>query len=97
MKYLIWMVVALVVVFWVVRANRISARPGTGSGPGTGTGAAASGGNMPGEAARRAESGAETMLECAHCGVHVPASEAVIVRPGAAFCSSEHRALHGSR
>jgi uncharacterized protein len=91
MKYLIWVAVAFVIVFWVVRANRISARPGTETGAGTGDA------NESGEPAPRTGSGAETMLECAHCGVHVPASEAVIVRPGAAFCSDQHRALHDDR
>jgi uncharacterized protein len=34
----------------------------------------------------------ESILQCAHCGVHVPASEAVITQSGGIFCSEEHRA-----
>lgn len=35
----------------------------------------------------------ELMVQCAHCGVHFPASEAVR-QTGMAFCSEEHRRLH---
>ena len=35
----------------------------------------------------------ERMVACAHCGLHVPESEAVIV-DGVGFCSPEHRRLH---
>ena len=37
---------------------------------------------------------AETMVQCAHCGVHLPASEALHNPAGLAFCSNEHRLLH---
>ncbi|MCB1917756.1 MAG: hypothetical protein KDG52_18835 [Rhodocyclaceae bacterium] len=36
---------------------------------------------------------AERMVACAHCGVHVPESEAVLVE-GVGYCSAEHRRLH---
>lgn len=35
----------------------------------------------------------ELMVQCAHCGVHFPASEAVS-QDGMSFCSEEHRQLH---
>ncbi|MEO8406839.1 MAG: PP0621 family protein [Oxalobacteraceae bacterium] len=35
----------------------------------------------------------ELMVQCDHCGVHFPASEAVR-QAGMAFCSEEHRRLH---
>jgi len=35
----------------------------------------------------------ETMRQCAHCGVHFPASEAVSGSSGAVYCSTEHRDL----
>ena len=38
----------------------------------------------------RANREAEPMLQCAHCGVHVPSSEAV-VSGTRAYCSSAHR------
>lgn len=39
--------------------------------------------------------GAEAMVCCAHCGVYVPASEAV-VQAGVTFCCEEHRQRHSS-
>jgi uncharacterized protein len=36
---------------------------------------------------------AETMVSCVHCGVYIPASEA-ISHSGRIFCSDEHRLLH---
>lgn len=34
---------------------------------------------------------AEQILQCVHCGVHIPASEAIITQTGAIFCCEEHR------
>ncbi|MFT5534622.1 MAG: hypothetical protein ACI8WM_000414 [Burkholderiaceae bacterium] len=36
----------------------------------------------------------ESMVNCAHCGIYVPASEALSGPQGKLYCSSEHRALH---
>ena len=41
------------------------------------------------EAARTRQIKGESMVACAHCGLHVPASEAV--GDGPYFCSNEHR------
>lgn len=52
-------------------------------------------GGPAGYRARAAETAlveAETMLECAHCGVFFPASEAVRF-DGAIYCSKAHAAL----
>lgn len=38
----------------------------------------------------------ERMVQCAHCGTHIPASESVISSSGASFCSDEHRMQHSS-
>jgi uncharacterized protein len=46
-------------------------------------------------AARRAE-GIEAMAQCAHCGVYVPESEAVLSASRQVFCSEEHRLRHAS-
>jgi uncharacterized protein len=35
------------------------------------------------------------MLRCAHCGVHLPGQDAIVVR-GTAYCSDEHRREHES-
>lgn len=41
---------------------------------------------------------AEKMVQCAHCGVHLPLSEAVSDASGVQFCSEEHRLQYaGSR
>ena len=43
--------------------------------------------------APRPKSGAEDMVRCSHCGVHLPRSESL--RSGEAFyCSVEHRPQH---
>lgn len=34
------------------------------------------------------------LVQCAHCGVHLPASEAVSSTSGTVFCSQEHRLEH---
>jgi uncharacterized protein len=33
----------------------------------------------------------ETMVQCAYCGIHIPASEALPAQSGEVFCSEEHR------
>ncbi len=33
-----------------------------------------------------------TMVACAHCGVHVPATDTLFDAAGRAFCSEAHRA-----
>lgn len=39
----------------------------------------------------------EAMLQCAECGTHFPASEAVATPDGEIFCSDEHRHRHALR
>ena len=39
----------------------------------------------------------ESMLQCAECGMHFPASEAVATPEGEVFCSEEHRQRHTLR
>lgn len=38
----------------------------------------------------------EPMLQCVHCGVHIPASEAVLDSADAVFCCDAHRLLHSA-
>lgn len=38
--------------------------------------------------------GGERILACAHCGLHVPASDALVNPAGAPFCCEAHRRLH---
>lgn len=35
----------------------------------------------------------EDMVTCAHCGVHLPSSDALLSPDHHAYCSSEHRQL----
>jgi uncharacterized protein len=77
MKFLIWAAIAAIVVFWLMRPARRVGNPGATSQP-----------RPPGPAPA---GGVETMLCCAHCGTHIPASEAIVVA-GAVFCCEEHRA-----
>jgi uncharacterized protein len=34
------------------------------------------------------------MVACAHCGMHVPADEAIAGQGGAPYCSAAHRQAH---
>jgi uncharacterized protein len=43
--------------------------------------------------AQTKSSSAERMVVCAHCGVHLPAGEALPGR-GGVFCGEAHRAAH---
>jgi len=91
MKYLIWLVVLLAVVVWFQRAKK-SMLAGNDNGP---EARPESGIPRPkmGAARRSAEPGAETMVQCAHCGIHFPSSEAVVHASGAHYCCEEHRRL----
>lgn len=56
----------------------------------------AGGAGGAGPARPAAGKGIETMVQCAHCGVYVPASESIVAVSGAAYCSEEHRLRHAS-
>lgn len=84
MKLLLWSVIVLVIVAWLFRSKKNAA------GPDKSRSETAAKTN----AAESTPEGVEPMLPCAHCGVHVPASEAVISSTGAVFCSQEHRLGH---
>jgi len=78
MKYLIWLVIALAIVVWVKRAKKSVM-----------SGAAARGAQGP----QRRQEQPEAMVQCAHCGIHFPASEALSNPAGLVFCSVEHLRL----
>lgn len=79
MKLLLWSVIVVVIVAWLFRSKKNSG---------------SSNNVPPPKASKPSHDGLEPMLPCAHCGIHVPASEAVISSSGAAFCSQEHRLGH---
>ena len=83
MKLLVWLVIIAAVVMWFVRAKKALFRSD-----------AAQAKRSSQKASGR---GAETMLQCAQCGVHFPASEAVGGANGAVFCSEQHRFQHAAR
>lgn len=51
--------------------------------------------NMPAPEAEKTAVAGESMRRCLHCGLYIPASEAVIDGE-TAFCSEEHLRLHHS-
>ncbi len=81
MKYLIWLVVAVAVVVWLKRLKK--------------TVVSTTQQQTQAYTPQRSEDG-ERMVQCAHCGIHFPASEAVSNASGAVFCSTEHRNLSTS-
>jgi uncharacterized protein len=81
MRLLIWLIIGLAVVVWLKRAF---ARVAHQVSDGTEAGAPRQ---------RRGDSQIEAMVQCAHCGVHFPASEAVSGAGGAVYCSAEHRQI----
>lgn len=83
MKLLVWLVIIAAVVMWFVRAKKAVFGSDAGRDQRTSQ-------KAPGRSA-------ETMLQCAQCGVHFPASEAVSDADGAVYCSEQHRFQHAAR
>jgi uncharacterized protein len=79
MKFLLWLGLGFLLVTWLMRGKKAAPR----SSPGYSRPAAEASGNT-----------AEAMVRCAHCGLHVPQSEAIMLSSGTGFCSDEHRRLH---
>ncbi|MEN3367798.1 MAG: uncharacterized protein V7606_5072 [Burkholderiales bacterium] len=79
MKILLWVAVGLAIVAWLMRSKKTPKRPEASRPP----------------VAAQAEAGEiEPMVQCVHCGVHIPVSESVVDSQGSAYCSDEHRRLH---
>ena len=51
------------------------------------------GGGASSGGARRRAPGAQSMVSCAHCGLHLPQPDAVEGEGGRHYCSAEHRRL----
>jgi uncharacterized protein len=81
MRILIWLIIGLAVVVWIKRALARVAHQGSDGAP--------AGTARP----RQRQEHIEAMVQCAHCGVHFPASEAVSGAGGALYCSAEHRQI----
>lgn len=78
MKYVVAIVI-VVGLLWVLRLQRRRNREPDSARPAAGV--------------RQDTAGSTPMLRCAHCGVHLPGQDAVVVR-GTAYCSDEHRREH---
>ena len=76
---LLWLLVFLLIVIWLFHGKKASVRRDKAT--------------AAGHATHMSEH-AERIVQCMHCGVHVPASEAVQSSSGAVFCSQEHRLAH---
>lgn len=84
MKYFIWLVVALAIIVWFQRVHKFI-KPGAGSASGNR--------HTRDPLRRRSKQVPESMVQCAHCGIHFPASESVTAASGMVFCSDEHLRL----
>ena len=79
MKLLLWLALALVVIYLLRSKKNKSSAAHRAMSP------------QPGF---QRDADAESMVQCAHCGIYLPASESVSAPPGPVFCSEAHRALH---
>ncbi len=102
MKYLIWAVVLYFAWRWYLTSKEKAARDDaevlrTGA-PDAARDAArdAASGPAPRSTAASHESGVEKMVGCAHCGIHLPLSEALTGADHRNYCCEEHRALHAA-
>lgn len=86
MKYLIWIVLAIVIVLLIRALTPVKRRRGDAGGGARDTGPSAD--RRPDAADRRGPQ--ELMMRCSLCGVHLPSSDAVFAR-GRVYCSAEHR------
>lgn len=78
MKFGLWIAIGVIAFLWYAHSRKQRARERARA-------AAA-----PDRAASRAIA-AERIVACAHCGLHVPASDAVLSENGVTFCSVAHR------
>lgn len=76
MKLVIWLAIAFLVLAWVMRGKKTPAKKSPSQ----------SKPPAPDPNVRP-----ESILQCASCGMHIPASEAVTHGSGRVFCSEEHR------
>lgn len=76
MKFLLWLIIIGLVIAWIKRGKKAVKEPAA---------------DHAKPAAPSPVITSERMLQCARCGVHLPASEAIADARGSMFCSEEHR------
>ncbi len=100
MKYLIWALVLYCAWRWYLTSKEKAARDEAEALRTGAPDAARNSAPAPGPAARSAaalqEGGVEKMVGCAHCGIHLPLSEALTGADQRHYCCEEHRALHAA-
>jgi uncharacterized protein len=79
MKYVVAGLVIAVLIAWLMRSR---AKPPADQ--------AAERKRAAGGSAASSAAGTASMLRCAHCGVHLPGTDAIVIR-GTPYCSDEHR------
>jgi uncharacterized protein len=96
MKLLIWLVVVLAIVVWLQRAKKNLVRRAQDA---AAAAAARAGTNdQAAGAPDRPMQVIEQMVQCAQCGMHFPASEALRgSAANAVFCCDEHRTLYAQQ
>jgi uncharacterized protein len=102
MKFLLWLfLIGIVAMFYLqMKKNKVTGPAARRSGDpqdGQAADAAPDGGPAENAQAGPVPGSSEKMLRCAHCGVYVPSSDAVLLGDGQqSFCSDEHRLRHTS-
>jgi uncharacterized protein len=79
MKYLLWALVIYLGWRWLAAQKKS---------------AADSAATSAADSAATAENGAEKMVQCAQCGIHLPISESITGSDRKLFCSQEHSLIH---
>lgn len=87
MKYLIWAVVIYFAWRWYLISKDKASR-------GADDERRAGDDDRPTSSAAPGIAAPEKMVGCAHCGIHLPQSEALVGADQRHYCCNEHRALH---
>jgi hypothetical protein len=81
MKFLIWLAIGFMLV-WFLRGKKQHPKSDLPRGEGSDA---------------KSQGGAEEMVQCIHCSVYLPVSEAVFHSSREIFCSELHRTRHLAR
>ena len=93
MKFGLWLLIGVVAFLWFNHAKR--QRNNQRNQPNQRKQPSAKAGSDQSAAAAHPSATGEQVVACAHCGLHVPRSDAVIAADGVTvYCSPAHRQLH---